>query len=192
MYIYITSYIYIYTWYMYNVHMFFSRKHGKNIPGACWCSWLFFTVAFPDTDEVIIPSPTFAMFEQAAESEGLVIRRPNFTKETPGRKVRVPWAPKKICLQNGTYGTTEPLRYHPIPVVRSEFLQVRPFFGGSSHHFAANQRNETSQPFWICIVLGGCKVTSEPFMSHGFNSSQRKFRSLYFRMIQKRVEQRRE
>jgi len=32
--------------------------------------------------EVIIPSPTFAMFEQAAESEGLVIRRPNFTKET--------------------------------------------------------------------------------------------------------------
>lgn len=31
--------------------------------------------------EVIIPSPTFAMFEQAAESEGLVIRRPNFTKE---------------------------------------------------------------------------------------------------------------
>ena len=31
--------------------------------------------------EVIIPSPTFAMFEQAAEAEGLVIKRPNFTKE---------------------------------------------------------------------------------------------------------------
>eukprot|EP00435_Cladocopium_sp_Y103_P059499 s865_g21.t1 len=41
--------------------------------------------------EVIIPSPTFAMFEQAAESEGLVIRRPNFTKETPG-SVRDPEA----------------------------------------------------------------------------------------------------
>ncbi|CAK8991265.1 unnamed protein product [Durusdinium trenchii] len=35
----------------------------------------------PFGSEVIIPSPTFAMFEQAAESEGLVIRRPNFTKE---------------------------------------------------------------------------------------------------------------
>lgn len=31
--------------------------------------------------EVIIPSPTFAMYEQAAESEGLIIRRPHFTKE---------------------------------------------------------------------------------------------------------------
>ncbi|CAJ1427467.1 unnamed protein product [Effrenium voratum] len=31
--------------------------------------------------EVIIPSPTFAMYEQAAESEGLVIRRPHFSKE---------------------------------------------------------------------------------------------------------------
>lgn len=30
--------------------------------------------------EVIIPSPTFAMYEQAAESEGLVIRRPNFDR----------------------------------------------------------------------------------------------------------------
>lgn len=32
--------------------------------------------------EVIIPSPTFAMYEQAAESEGLVIRRPLFHRET--------------------------------------------------------------------------------------------------------------
>ncbi|CAE7541852.1 hisC [Symbiodinium natans] len=31
--------------------------------------------------EVIIPSPTFAMYEQAAESEGLVIRRPHFTQD---------------------------------------------------------------------------------------------------------------
>jgi histidinol-phosphate aminotransferase len=31
--------------------------------------------------EVIIPSPTFAMYEQAAESEGLIIRRPHFTRE---------------------------------------------------------------------------------------------------------------
>jgi len=31
--------------------------------------------------EVIIPSPTFAMYEQAAEAEGLVIRRPHFTKD---------------------------------------------------------------------------------------------------------------
>jgi hypothetical protein len=54
----------------------------------------FFHRCFPGfVTEVIIPSPTFAMFEQAAESEGLVIRRPNFTKETPGRKVRVPWSP---------------------------------------------------------------------------------------------------
>ena len=30
--IYIYNILYIYTWYMYNVHMFFSRKHGKNIP----------------------------------------------------------------------------------------------------------------------------------------------------------------
>ncbi len=41
----------------------------------------------PPTWKVIIPSPTFAMFEQAAESEGLVIRRPNFTKEMLGRRV---------------------------------------------------------------------------------------------------------
>lgn len=31
--------------------------------------------------EVIIPSPTFAMYEQAAEAEGLIIRRPHFTKD---------------------------------------------------------------------------------------------------------------
>ncbi|CAE7202518.1 hisC [Symbiodinium sp. CCMP2592] len=31
--------------------------------------------------EVIIPSPTFAMYEQASEAEGLVIRRPHFTKD---------------------------------------------------------------------------------------------------------------
>mmetsp|Transcript_129181 Transcript_129181/g.414137 ORF Transcript_129181/g.414137 Transcript_129181/m.414137 type:complete len:364 (+) Transcript_129181:54-1145(+) len=31
--------------------------------------------------EAIIPSPTFAMYEQAAESEGVSIRRPHFTKE---------------------------------------------------------------------------------------------------------------
>jgi len=30
--------------------------------------------------EVVIPAPTFAMYEQAAESEGLVIRRPHFTR----------------------------------------------------------------------------------------------------------------
>ncbi|CAE8610813.1 unnamed protein product [Polarella glacialis] len=31
--------------------------------------------------EVIIPAPTFAMYEQAADSEDLVIRRPHFTQE---------------------------------------------------------------------------------------------------------------
>lgn len=161
---------------------------------------------FRHIDEVIIPSPTFAMFEQAAESEGLVIRRPNFTKETPGRKVTGSPGLRQKSLQH--MEQMEPLNHLDITQFQwlglnfSKWDPFLIFFGGSSHHFAVNQRNETSQPFWICeifrrglvycIVLGGCKVTSEPFMSHGFNSSQRKFRSLYFRMIQKRVEQRRE
>lgn len=31
--------------------------------------------------EVVIPAPTFPMYDQAAQSEGLVIRRPSFTRE---------------------------------------------------------------------------------------------------------------
>ena len=59
--------------YVYDVHSFFWYETSEKTPRL--------------VAEVIIPSPTFAMFEQAAESEGLVIRRPNFTKETPGKKL---------------------------------------------------------------------------------------------------------
>mmetsp|Transcript_59222 Transcript_59222/g.152363 ORF Transcript_59222/g.152363 Transcript_59222/m.152363 type:complete len:365 (-) Transcript_59222:127-1221(-) len=54
--------------------------------------------------EAVIPSPTFAMYEQAAESEGLIIKRPQFTisKGFPTEEVLAAVTPKTsmVVLSN--------------------------------------------------------------------------------------------